>query len=526
MKIRLEADKIWREYQEGLAYKEGLDLFDTVQQCEDFFVGDQWKGCEAKDLDKPVMNILRRVVTFFVASIVSDDIGISLETFDRDPAAQPVLRMLEDQLDQVMENAKLRAKLRQAIRDAAVDGDCCLHYWFDTEASQGRLKGNLDETPGEIRAELLENYNVFFGNAQSPEVERQPWIILRYRMDLTEARQLARSQGVEEWESIQPDEQERGVNTEYEKGKVTVLRKYWKENGTVHHTEVCRQCVLRKPAETGYRRYPLVWMPWEKVKNQFHGKGAIAGLIPNQIFINKLYAMAMRHVMMCAFPKIAYNRAMLPGGWTNRVGEAIPVQGDPNVAIGQGLRVPDMSAQVLQMIQQVAQDTRDTMGASDASLGNIKPDNTSAIVATQKATAMPLELQKMAFYELVEDSVRIWLEMMRENYGLRYVRLGQDEQGQDLVTLFDFAGLEELDLKLNVDIGASTYWSEIMQVNTMDNLFRSGIVTDPVLYLESIPKGYIRNQGELIRQVKQEKQQAEMLAGMQAMGQTGGAPAT
>ena len=137
---------------------------------------------------------------------------------------------------------------------------------------------------------------------------------------------------------------------------------------------------------------------------------------------------------------------------------------------------------------------------------------------------MPLELQKMAFYELVEDSVRIWLEMMRENYGLRYVRLGQDEQGQDLVTLFDFAGLEELDLKLNVDIGASTYWSEIMQVNTMDTLFRSGIINDPVLYLESIPKGYIRNQGDLIRQVKQEKQQAEMLAGMQAMGQ-GGDPA-
>ena len=27
MKIRLEAEKIWREYEEGLSYKEGLDLF-------------------------------------------------------------------------------------------------------------------------------------------------------------------------------------------------------------------------------------------------------------------------------------------------------------------------------------------------------------------------------------------------------------------------------------------------------------------------------------------------------------------
>ncbi|MFQ7004766.1 MAG: hypothetical protein ACLRRT_14530 [Ruthenibacterium lactatiformans] len=41
--------------------------------------------------------------------------------------------------------------------------------------------------------------------------------------------------------------------------------------------------------------------------------------------------------------------------------------------------------------------TRDTMGASDAALGNVTPDNTSAIIAVQKATSMPLELQRQDF---------------------------------------------------------------------------------------------------------------------------------
>ena len=122
-------------------------------------------------------------------------------------------------------------------------------------------------------------------------------------------------------------------------------------------------------------------------------------MIPNQIFVNKLFAMAMQHVKQLAFPKVIYNRNLMAGRkWNNRVGEAIGVNGDPNVAVATGFRAPDMSAQVLVMIDKVIEYTRDTMGASDAALGNVTPDNTSAIIAVQKATSMPLELQRQDFY--------------------------------------------------------------------------------------------------------------------------------
>ncbi|MFR1356156.1 MAG: hypothetical protein ACLSBB_02370 [Ruthenibacterium lactatiformans] len=75
------------------------------------------------------------------------------------------------------------------------------------------------------------------------------------------------------------------------------------------------------------------------------------------------------------------------------------------------------------MIDKVIEYTRDTMGASDAALGNVTPDNTSAIIAVQKATSMPLELQRQDFYCFVEDSVRIWMDMMAQNYGVRMVRM-------------------------------------------------------------------------------------------------------
>ncbi len=143
------------------------------------------------------------------------------------------------------------------------------------------------------------------------------------------------------------------------------------------------------------------------------------------------------------------------------------------------------------------------MGASDAALGNVRPDNTSAIIAVQKSTQMPLELQRMAFYQFVEDYCRIFLDIMRVDYGLREVYY-TDQDGNSMEGKFDFSALNSLNVKLNVDVGASAYWSEIMQVQTIDNLYRQRIITDPVTYLESVPDGYIFNKAKLLAKVKEQ----------------------
>ena len=56
-------------------------------------------------------------------------------------------------------------------------------------------------------------------------------------------------------------------------------------------------------------------------------------------------------------------------------------------------------------------------GANDAALGNIKnPDNTSAIVAVQQATAAPLSLTRLAYYQMIEDYTRVIIDMMHAYY--------------------------------------------------------------------------------------------------------------
>ena len=128
---------------------------------------------------------------------------------------------------------------------------------------------------------------------------------------------------------------------------------------------------------------------------------------------------------------------------------------------------------------------------------------------------MPLELQKQDFYSFVEDSVRIWLDMMGVYYGMRPVKLELTRQGPDMqsetvtqTVLFDFTTLRGWNLQLNVEVGAATYWSELMQVQTLDRLFERGILSDAALYLESVPSSYIRNKDKIIESIK--KQQAAL----------------
>ena len=87
---------------------------------------------------------------------------------------------------------------------------------------------------------------------------------------------------------------------------------------------------------------------------------------------------------------------------------------------------------------------------------------------------------------------------------------------------FNFSQLKGMNLRLNVEVGAATYWSELMQVQTLDNLFAKGVLSDAVTYLENMPRGYIPGRQELIDALK--KRQQEMEAAQMAAAQAAGAP--
>src|SRR5690606_19061197 len=129
--------------------------------------------------------------------------------------------------------------------------------------------------------------------------------------------------------------------------------------------------------------YPVGFMNWDARKNSYHGQAVGTGLIPNQVFINKMFSLAMMSLMHTAFPKAIYNKNLV-AGWNNAVGSAIGIDADNltninNVAAY--MKPGEMSNQVFQLIDTAIKYTKDMLGATDAALGDVKPDNTSAIIA-------------------------------------------------------------------------------------------------------------------------------------------------
>ena len=503
MKIKKTASGVWNEYQRGMEYKVGLNLYDIVKQNENFFNGKQWEGVKAPDLPKPVFNFLKPVVSYYTAMLISDDIAANVEIMNTSPDAgnNDVTKVISTEIDNIMEHTNIRFLNRKMIRNCAVDGDACFYVWFDTEEETG-FKYN-----GNIKVDLIDNTNVYFGDTSNASVQEQPYIIIAYRKLLTEIQDEAAKHGVSP-DEITADTESQYMNSEkdYDNEYVTVLLKLWKEKGRIWMMKSTEKTVIIKPVNTGYRLYPIAFMNWEAVKNSYHGESPITSAIQNQIFVNKLYAMAMIQTQNSAFPKIVYDKRKIDR-WDGRPGRDVGVTGDPAEAVFSAWKAPDMSAYVTQLIDSTIKYTKDLMGASDAALGNVNPDNTSAIIAVQKAAGMPLDIQRMDFYNFVESYIRIFIDIMREKYGLRYVTLTDTEGNREAVE-FDFAELENYVLSLKIDIGQAAYWNELTQIQTLDNLMDRKILPDALTYLESMPDGYIKNKQEIIQKIKETMQNA------------------
>ena len=516
---------VYTEYEKGRSYNESIGLYEKIKNAENFFIGKQWEGVAAPNMDKPVFNIMKRVVNYFVAMMVSDNIGVSLSVFNRkeDGVMRTALDVVKRQVELVMEYNKFNKLIRSLLRNAAVDGDACMHIYFDPDIKTGK-----SGEEGFIICEEIDAVNCFFGNPNIHEVQEQPYIILAKRRILGEVRdELYEDEKNEEAESIKPDspyddayEKEENYNE-----KVTVLTKYWKENGHIWFCVTGGGVTITPPTDTELSLYPVCWMNWDRVKNCYHGAGVIDGLIPNQIAINKMAAMVVQFIKQQAFPRVIYNRTKLDK-WVGGV-QPLAVDGDPSDVVFTDRHNTTFSGQVSEYFYSFMNSTKELMGASDASLGNISnPDNTSAIIATQKATAVPLELNRQEYYQFIEDFVRICIDQMRERFSKR-TALGKNEAGETEEVYFDFSKLKEWVLTLNVDIGQAAYWNELTGIETLTNLREADLV-EPLTYLEAIPNSYIPQKERIIEEYKRREaamqEQAQTEAQMAAEQPPGGLP--
>lgn len=493
--------RVAAEYDAGVQFNTGINLYDTVQTNENFFIGKQWEGVRSNGLPTPVFNFLKRVVLFSVANVSTDNLKLHAKPLPSSGRASTrVLELysdiLNDQFAAIFERNQMGGKIREFCRNAAVDGDGCLFVYWDSSVETGQ------QAKGAIGVEVLQNTQVHFGNPNSRDVQTQPYILIERRMLVSECKDYAREWGASasDIDNITEDDRE-GSNIEIDQlggNKVTVILRLWrdKKSGTIHCYECTRgDAEIRKEWDLGISLYPIVWMNWDYVQDCYHGQAMITGLIPNQIFVNKLFAMSMISLMTLAYPKIVYDRTKV-NKWSSKVGAAIGVNGSVD-GVAKIIDPASISPQISQFIDVAIGYTQKFLGASDVALGDTRPDNTSAIIALQRAAATPMELTKQNLLQCIEQLGRIFMEFESEYYGTRTVEVEVREIGEKISVPFDFTTIRSIPCSIDLDAGASSYWSEIANMQTLDNLLMQGKIPTSE-YLRRLPNGQITDRETLI----------------------------
>lgn len=488
--MKNDPTKEWQQYQRGIDYNNKIDLYSTNNKHERFYADKQWEGVKANGLPLCQFNIIKRVINYYISYILSENItsrykpenvGDNPET-EEEEFVKYAADLITKYSDTLWEKNTMFPKLRELLLNAALSGDMCVYsFWNkDIETGQG-LKGDID-------VEIIDSGNVFFGNPNDRNVEKQPYIIISFRELVANLKKEAKENGIsnKNIEKIVSD-----TDTDYEAGdrakieldstdeeteKATTLLKLWKKDGTVYAKKSTKFTDIRNEWDTGLKRYPLAWENWDIRKNSYHGHSPVTGIIPNQMFINKSFAMSMASLMNTAYPKVLYNKDILPSGVDNQVGAAIGIEGSEDIRnVVEYLTGADMSHQARNLIDDTMKYTKEMLNANDAALGDVRPENTSAIIAVQQQSAIPLESIRQNLYSLLKQIGYNWLDLMVNHYGKRKVEI--EVLGQREIKELDFSRLKNKQFRIKIDVGPSTFWSEIKSMEILDNLLREGYIT-------------------------------------------------
>ena len=553
------AQEISSLYEKGKEYNNKLDLSNTVETNRNFYCGNQWEGLDTEGLKPVVLNFIRPAVQIKAASIMSEDIAMTVRPYGIPGATSENMEkeaaILTDELNRLWEKRKGTTKTRRILTSCPVDGDGCWHMFWDPAApvasvseemlnslnsSEGETSDDANpispiaeegETPvlsteeenrdsvgdaaivaeGDMDFEQILNTRCFFGNTSDPEVQTQPWILIVSREFTATLKKRAEGEKGVDIDSI------KGGSDDYfddeQEDRTTLFTLYYRDEDTdtIWAMESTADVLIKEATDTGLHCYPIAWLNWEERLNSYHGYSAVSELVQNQLAVNVLATMSVASVSRAAFPTIIYRKDMLPEGWDNGVGSAIGVNGfvDDVNQVAHVVEGANYGYQVDKLMEYLISTTNTLNGATDATLGNVNPENTSAIIAAQKAATTPLELHRRNLYQFIEDWARIAIDFMATYYGARPVAVFNQTTNEEEILEFDFSAINTAALDIKIDSGGSSYWSELTEVKTLDNLFLKEMISG-IDYIDLMPENLMPHKQKALANLKAREAQAAM----------------
>jgi hypothetical protein len=558
-----EPAQIYQEYKDARSYKSSLGsngLYEQGKKNERFMLGDQWHGADIGDIPKVVMNVIKQIGDFKVSNIISNPITAIYE-FDgvpthleaqRTPNVENLAQVLRgvdnpgkaenkitfeeehnavstaltSHFRSVWERCKMDKLNQTGVRKAYVHGAYVLYSFFNPHLKTGLYADENRKTSvkGDIETEILDIANVYFGNPNECEVQKQPWIIITQRKALKDIKREMGENGClkADIESVKADDGNDDVGnyndaSNTKKEYCTLLTRFWREGETVKAMQSVENVVVKKPWDTGITQYPFCLFVWDETDNCIYGHSEITELIPNQVAINRMLSLEILSEMMMGLPKIIYDSTAISQEITNDPGQIIAVENSGDVRNAVYYLNPAQISPNWNRVQQALIDnTKSISGATAVALGDVRPENTSAIVALREAANQPLQPILNRYYFFSEDVARLWGEMILKKYGKRMLRVASG--GKVSYIPFDADKYKDMMLTAHIEVGPSSLWATSTVISTLDNLLQLQAI-DIVQFLERVPEGIIPKKQELINEIREARAAQQQAAQQQAMAQ-------
>lgn len=529
----LKETDIWQLYSEAQSYARLIGMYSDTDRNFRMYNGNQWEGVKVKDVELVQLNFIKPIVKFKVGTINQNlwAINFSAENFENPefmPTAVKVCELLNKKAAKIWERNNMDYYIRVLSKIAAINDEAVAYFYYDKKENMPIL-------------EVLAKNDIYYGNENDDNIEKQPYIIIKQRMPVINARDLAAKYQVpsDQINLIVGDmetSEESGESAKYEKDDmVTVLTKLYKKDGKLYYSKATRFVELKKETNTLLELYPVAHLPWEPKEGSARGEGEVRNLIPNQLEVNKTLMRRALVTKNTAYPQKAVNVENLQNpDAINKVGGILKFKGKEVSDINKVFSISNpaqMSTDVKQLQQDLIDTTRALAGASESATGEVKPDEASgkAILAVQQASQLPLVEQIGTLKNFVESIARIWLNMIitYNQNGMKLEETVTDPTtGQEITQLVDIPAsvMQELKASVKVDVTPTSAYDRFAQEVSLENLLKGGwfspqLIGQLKMYVKALPDNSTMPKQKILEMIKEQEKEQQRIAEINAQSQ-------
>lgn len=524
---------IWGLYEKGRNYHRRTSIYEDTNRNYEFYNGDQWAGAKLGDVEPVQKNFIKPIVKYKV-SVIHDNlyaVNFSSQNYENREFQKEASRycdLLNGYIRRLWENDKLDFYGRRVTKDAAINGEGIIYINYDREKN----------TPVH---EVIKKVDVYYGNENDDNIQAQPYILVRKRMPVVNAIELALNEGMSE-EKIpfiigdNDNFEESGEAAKIElDNMVTIVYKMFKQNGTVHYSIATRWCDITEEIDTGLTRYPIAHFIWEEKEGSARGEGEVKWLIPNQIEVNRTEMRRVLTVKEQAYPMKVIDISKVDNPEAlDTVGGTIHTNGQPVDDVHKivGTVPPaQMSTDVKQLQEDLIQVTRELAGAGDTATGQVNPESASgrAILAVQQASQAPMTEQKESYKNFIEDIATIDLEyfVVYAEDGVNMEETVTDPMtGEEYVQMVNVpqSVLQQLQAVVKIDITPKGVYDRFAMEQTMENFLMQGFfnpqrVPEFEAYVKALPDDCVAPKQDLLEAIENIKKTQQQIAQINAQAQ-------